>query len=321
MDLSIIIVNWNTRDLLRECLGSILESRCEYAFEVIVVDNASSDGSAEMVKACFPQIRLITNSSNHGFAYANNQAIEYAQGRYILLLNPDTKLPPDNLDKVINYMDRDENRKVGVLGCKLLYPDGTIQRSIRRSSTLFQTFVVACQLNHFLHSNIIFQKIGDWLASRFPRAFNSRLWTQYEVESDVESVLGAYYMVRRTLIDAIGGLDEDYFMFGEELDYSLRCQAAGYKVRYYPGTHIIHYQNQSVKKVNDEMYIELCRSSLLFAFKHHSKSYKTLLRVVWTIGAILYMLRKPRLLFARVGARSGEQRRFLISLMQVIATT
>lgn len=266
MDLGIVIVNWNTRDLLRDCLRSVLASQGDFTYRVIVVDNASADGSAEMVRAEFPDVTLIANAENVGYPRANNQgfrALGFEQGcsddapRYALALNPDTQLPPDALAAMIAYMDADET--IGVAGPKLILPDGSLDLACRRS---------------FPSPEISFYRMVG-LSKLFPR---SRRFGRYnltylnpDVETEVDSVVGAFMMVRREAIQRVGLFDETFFMYGEDLDWAFRIKQAGWKVMYNPRVTVRHVKraaSRQSRRAQQEFY----RAMLIFYRKHYRRT-------------------------------------------------
>jgi len=226
MDLSIIIVNWNVKDLLEKCLTSIYKETQDIDFEVIVVDNASADGSVEMVKEKFPQAKLIANKENKWFAGGNNQGLQMAQGDLILLLNPDTVVLDGAVDKMVEVMGGEEgedgregkegvdrqNNRIGVLGCKLLNPDMTIQPSCRRLPSLSSQILILLKLHNFFPR---LKSIKEYYMSDY----------QYDDTREVEQVMGACLMVRKEVVAQIGGLDEKYGSIFEEVDF---CQRVNY---------------------------------------------------------------------------------------------
>lgn len=235
MDLSIIIVSWQVKALLEKCLASIFKQAHNLAFEVFVVDNASRDGSPAMVKEKFPDVKLIINKENRGFATANNQAIRQAKGDFVLLLNPDTEILNNALAKMVKFMKT--HLDSGIAGCTLLNPDKTLQPSVRMFPDLFTCTLMVLKLHHF---KPIFNLLGRYFVKDF----------DYHKTQTVEQVMGAFFMIRREVIEKIGLLDEGYYIWFEEVDYC-RCllKKTDYKVYYTPETQIIHYGGQSFKQV------------------------------------------------------------------------
>jgi len=250
IDLSVIIVNWNTRELLDACLQSVINGVHQYTTEVFVVDNGSSDGSQAMVRVKFSSVCLIENNSNHGFARANNQAIRLASGRYFLLLNSDTIIPDHALDELVASMDK--NPQIGMAGLQLLNQDGTLQNSIARTPTL---------LTELTNKSLL-----RWL---FPTRFPGK---EFRPDSpiEVESVIGACLIARAVTVRDIGLLDENYFFFLEETDWCLRARRGGWKVVFFPHIAIYHLQGRSAVKVPVAARIEYWRSRYLFFQKHYS---------------------------------------------------
>lgn len=241
MDISIIIVSWNVSDLLKKCLESIFRYKSDVELEVIVVDNASSDGTVEMVRQNFLQVKLIANQENRGFSAANNQGIKEAKGDYILLLNPDTEFIENSLEKVIQKMSSDN--QIGVLGCKLLNPDKTIQPSVRRFPTVWSQLVILFKLHKIFPGLLNHYLAKDFVYDHPLTPSLVKEGGQESVEAD--QVMGAFFCVRKELFDKIGLLDKGYFIWFEEVDFCRRAKQAGYKVVYWPGTSVVHHGGQS----------------------------------------------------------------------------
>ena len=225
IDLSICIVNWNTEILLKECLRSIYEQTAGISYEIFVVDNASQDGSVEMVSTCFPDVYLIANQQNKGFAAANNQALRLAKGRYVILLNPDTVLLGDALETMVQFMDR--HAEAGAVGCKLLNMDGSIQYSTKR---LLTSSII-------LYDNTILGRL-PFLKGKL-KEYKMKTFSFDKVE-EVDAVSGAALMVRKKIFDEAGFMDEGYFMFFEDVDLCRRVRLKGYKLFLVPTAAIMH---------------------------------------------------------------------------------
>jgi len=276
LDLSIIIVSWNVKGLLRRCLDSIFQHpTSNLQFEVIVVDNASSDGSAEMVKEDFPQVRLMANEENLGFTRANNQGIAASRGRYVLLLNPDTEVIGDALGAMVDYMD--VHPDVGALGPMLLNPDGSVQSSRRRFPTLATALL----------ESTVFQ----WELSR-----DNRVLRRYYVldrpddeVQEVDWVTGACILMRREAIEEVGPLDEGFFMYSEELDWCRRAKERGWKVIYLPTARVIHYGGKSSEQVVPFRHIQFQRSKVRYFRKHHGLLWAWILRL-FLLAMYAYLL-------------------------------
>jgi O-antigen biosynthesis protein len=281
LDLSIIIVNYNVKEFLQNLLHSISKSSAHLNYEIIIVDNASNDGSVEFIREKFPDVILIANEENLGFSRANNIGMKVAKGKYILLINPDTLVSEDTLGKMTDFFQ--QNPKVGLAGCKILNPDGTLQLACRRS---------------FPGPWTSFCKVTG-LSNLFPQ---SRLFAKYNLtfldpdqSYEVDAISGSFMMFRKELYEKIGGLDENFFMYGEDLDFCYRTQKAGYKVFYVHSTQIIHYKGESTKRSGlDETKI-FYNAMHLFVKKHLSGSF--------LVGMILQSAIIFRKLFAFLGKR------------------
>jgi GT2 family glycosyltransferase len=265
MDLSILIVNWNTRDFLAQCLASVYAHPPSGSFEVIVVDNASADGSAAMVRQCFCETTLIENGQNPGFAAANNQSIALSRGRYLLLLNPDTIVFPGALSALITFMD--QNPAVGAAGSLLLNPDGSLQPSCHPEPTLMRELWRLFHLDRL--KPYALYPMETWPADQ-PRA--------------VDTIQGAALIIRRSVVDAVGLLDDRYFMFSEEVDWCVRIRRAGWPIYWVPQSRVVHFGGQSTGQVASAMFVQLYRGKLQYFRKHY--------------GAIHGLLYKGELLLA-----------------------
>ncbi|MEO0162012.1 MAG: glycosyltransferase [candidate division WOR-3 bacterium] len=271
--ISVVIVNYNVRHFLEQCLMAIERAKHNLDIEIIVVDNASVDGSQAMIKKKFPNVILIENHRNLGFAKANNQALRIARGRYVLILNPDTLIQEDTLVTLKNFLD--EHPEVSAVGCKLINPDGSFQAACRRS---IPTPWVA------------FTKIVG-LSRIFPR---SRIFGRYnltylspDVECEVEVLSGSLMMVRKEVLKHIGFFDEDYFMYGEDIDLCYRIKKAGGKIYYTPRTKAIHYKGESTKKGEFSYITNFYSSMLIFIDKHFQDHYSTFVKIFLKLGIYL----------------------------------
>ena len=256
IDVSVVIVNYNVRDLLRECLRSLEPDLRELRGEVWVVDNASRDGSAEMVADEFPRVRLIRNDQNRGYAAANNQAIREARGRYVLVLNPDTKLPAGAVAACLAELDAHPD--IGALGPKLVRADGSLDRACRRS---FPSPEVA-----------FFRLVGlAKLLPNHPRVARYNLLNvDPDTPLDVDSVCGAFMLVRREVIERVGMFDETFRMYGEDLDWAYRIKAAGWRVRYHPSVVVLHYKGQSSRQRPASSIRAFYHAMHVFYAKHYA---------------------------------------------------
>lgn len=282
-DLGIVIVNWNTRDLLKRCLETVMASQGAFAFKVVVVDNASSDGSAEMVRAHFPSVHVIVSPTNGGFSYGNNlglRALGYhgaghvdpQSPRYALLLNPDTEVPPDALYNMVQFMD--SRSEIGVAGPKLVLEDGSLDLACRRS---FPTPLVS----FYRYSGL------SRLFPRHPRFGRYNMtFADPDQELEVDSVVGAYMQVRRDAIRDVGLLDETFFMYGEDLDWAFRIKKAGWKVFYHPQV-VVRHVKRAASRRSPKAQFEFQRASLLFYRKHYQKTTPLWLHTLVMIGLLM----------------------------------
>ncbi len=281
-DLGIVILNWNTRDLLRRCLETVYASEGDFTYQVIVVDNASSDGSAEMVRRDYPQAQIIASEVNGGYSYGNNLGLR-AMGfkdkgrapgapRYALLLNPDTEVPPTGLGDMVAFMDA--RPEIGAAGPKLVLLDGSLDRACRRS---FPTPVIS--LYHF-----------SGLAKLFPGsprfARYNMTYLPIDQEAEVDSVVGAYMQVRREAIEAVGLLDEAFFMYGEDLDWAYRIKDAGWSVVYHPQV-VVKHVKRAASRQSQRAQFEFWRAMLIFYRKHYRTTTPFLLHSLIMTGLLL----------------------------------
>ncbi len=281
MDLSIIIVNYNVKEFLQNLLSSIEKASQNIKCEVIVVDNASDDGSVELLKEKYPDVKKIFNPVNLGFSKANNLGMKLSTGKYILLLNPDTIVSEDTFETMINFFRA--NSDVGLAGCKILNPDGTLQLACRRS---------------FPGPWTSFCKVTG-LSTLFPK---SKLFARYNLtyldenqSYEVDAISGSFMMIRKDVYEKIGGLDETFFMYGEDLDWCYRVQKAGYKVYYVHSTRIIHYKGESTKRSSFDETKVFYNAMHLFVKKHFASS----LIVEFILRSAIFI----RTLFAFIGRK------------------
>lgn len=297
-DVGVVIVNWNTRDLLRGCLRSLREGDPSVRRRVVVVDNASDDGSAAMVRAEFPEVALLENGQNIGYAAANNRGLRLLgfgqpcrpeSPRYALLLNPDTELPPDALRLMLDRFDADP--QIGAGGPRLVLPDGKLDLACRRS---FPTPQVA-----------MWRMLG--LSRLFPK---SRLFGRYNLtyldehlETEVDCVVGAFMLVRREVIARVGLLDETFWMYGEDIDWAYRIKQGGWKILYYPKVSVLHIK-RAASRHNPKTRLEFQRASLIFYYKHFARRTPRLMH--WAVLAGL-LIKGGRPLWADIRARSKSR--------------
>lgn len=259
--LSILIVNWNVRDLLRDCLRSIERGRGALEVEVIVVDSASGDDSVAMVAAEFPWVTLRPQSENVGFPRGNNIALAEARGDHLLLLNPDTVVLDDALTVMVAYLEK--NPEVGAVGPQLLNPDGSVQSSRRRFPTLATGFFES-----------------TWLEGVAPGVLRRyyALDLPDDRMADVDWLVGACIMIPRGVYEQIGGLDEAYFMYSEELDWCRRIKEAGWRVVYHPGARVVHHVGKSSEQAVTARHINFQRAKLRYFLKYHGRAAAGVLR-------------------------------------------
>jgi len=288
LDLSIITVNYNVKEFLQNLIHSIHKAAGSLSYEIIIVDNASSDGSVDFISDKFPEVKLISNNENLGFGKANNQGLKIAEGKFILLINPDAIVSEDTFTKMISFFET--HPSVGLAGCKILNPDGTLQLACRRS---------------FPGPWTSFCKVTG-LSSLFP---NSGLFARYnltykdENESyEVDAISGSFMMMRKEVYENTGGFDEDYFMYGEDLDLCYRIQQAGYQVYYVHETQIIHYKGESTRRSSLDETKFFYDAMHLFVKKHLSSSLlvQFILRTAIGIRKILSFLGKRKLIFLAI---------------------
>jgi len=257
VDISFIIVNWNTRDILIDCLNAIYKTVTDIDQEIYVVDNNSTDGSRDAVKNGFPDVKLIENSTNTGFSHANNQALSVMQGRFAVLLNSDAVLQEGAIKSLLNFMSNTPG--AGIAGVQLLNEDGSRQNSIDNFPSL-ETEIFNKSILRLISPN------------KYPGKARN-----YNTPIEVDSVIGACMMVRKEAIDEVGSLDEDYFIFLEETDWCFRMHKKGWKVYHVPDSRVLHLSGHSKKKTPGESQIEYYKSLYKFFRKNRDNvSYLTL---------------------------------------------
>jgi len=278
MDLSICIVNWNTEKLLRQCLSSIYKKTHGVSFEIIVVDNASQDGSVEMLKKEFPQCKIILSNHNLGFSKANNLAIKQARGKYILFLNPDTKLKTQAITSMIRFLE--ENPSYGAVGCKLLNKDDSIQFTCaRKFPTPFNQFCFLALLDRVFPSSKFFSspeiKYWDHLKSR-----------------DVDCLSGACIMTRKEIIDRLGGFNENYFMYAEDIELCYRIQKNAWRIYYLGQEEIFHFSGSSSNQRGEDFFSAIMQqdSNYKFMKDNYGTSQATEFRILVFIGSIIRLV-------------------------------
>jgi GT2 family glycosyltransferase len=259
MDVSIVIVNWNTKDLLRDCLESIIAHTSKIEYEIIVVDNGSADNSAEMVKKDFPLVNVITNTDNLGFARANNIGIKVSKGRYICLMNSDITILDDCLGRLVTFMDSSPG--VGMAGPKILNTDLTIQHSCRHFPSIWNNLCQSLGLNHLFPKSAFF---SDWIMN---------YWNHDSTRS-IDALSGCFLIIRREALEEVGLLDEEFFIYGEDLDWCRRMRNAKWDIVFYHGAEAIHLGGASSAAAPIKFYLEMQKADLRYWRKHHGRSGK-----------------------------------------------
>lgn len=285
MKLSIIIVNWNTKNLLSDCIASVYDRALGDDFELIVVDNDSSDGSQVMIRTQFPEVNLITNSNNPGFAKANNQALRICSGENILLLNPDTIVKPGAIETLVKFID--ENPEAGAVGARLLNPDGSLQRSAYPKPTLFREFWRLFHLDKLMH-------LGKYPMNRW----------NLDQAMEVDILKGACILIRREALDDAGLLDEEYFMYSEDLDLCTRLTNAGWRLYWIPNAEVIHFGGQSTKQVPEEMFLRLYEGKIMYFRKHQSNTAGRGYKLILYLASIARLALTPLTIFEKSSKRS-----------------
>lgn len=275
MNVSIIVVNWNTKSLLRDCLTSVYQQSLDIDYEIIVVDNASTDGSKEMIRNDFPEVVLIENTQNRGFAAANNQGIAVAKGEYVLLLNSDTIVLDNCITNIVSFADI--HPRAGVIGCRVLNSDRTLQPTC---------FMFPSILNLLLSSSYLYKIFPK---NRFFGREQMTWWNADDVR-EVDVVKGCFMLIRREAIEKVGILDENFFMYAEETDWCYRFKKCGWKVMFTPVGEIIHYGGQSTTQIPGVMIIQLRLSILKFIKKHYGRPSYLISRI---LIALFFAVRLP----------------------------
>lgn len=254
MDISVVIVGWNARHYLELCLQSLAGAPPHRSMGIIVVDNASADGSAEMIEARFPHVKLIRSKENLGFAKGNNVGIRQCQGRYIALVNPDVIVFPGCLDALADFLD--QNPKVGNVGPRVLNPDMSMQSTCRKFPTLWNNFCSATSLSTTFKNSRIF-------------AGEHMFYFPHDRTLPVDVLVGCFSMIRRETFDEVGLLDEDLFMYGDDVDWCRRCWNAGWQVFFFPGARAIHDRGKITAPYPVRFAVAQQKSVLTYWRKHH----------------------------------------------------
>ena len=266
-DLSIVLVCWNNKTYLDPCLESLYNPGLKYKFDVIVVDNGSTDGGQDMLRQKYPQVRIIQNEGNLGLGKASNQGIEATNGRFILLLNNDTLVNGPSFDAMVDFLDT--HPKAAGVGGRLLNPDRTPQAYYNNFSTLGEEFMVATRL-------------GEWVRPGYPSIMEAD-----EIKS-VDWIGSACLMLRREALNQVGLLDESYFIYGDEADLQYRLKKAGWEIYFLPEAHTIHYGGRSMNRWSRRKLVY--RGKILFYRKHYGVIKTLLLRLMLGVLSVLKMI-------------------------------
>jgi GT2 family glycosyltransferase len=282
--ISIIIVSWNTSRLLENCLASIVINPPTVPFETWVVDNASTDDTPRMVREKFPQVYLIENRENVGFARANNQAIRRCSGNYVLLLNPDTLVEAGALQALTDFLDR--LPEAGAAGPRILNPDGSLQISSHPRPTIPR------ELWRMFHLDIFLPY------AEYPPA-------KWETNSsqEVDVLMGACLLLRKKVLDQVGLLDEDYYIYSEEVDICYRIQGAGWRLYWVPPAEVVHFGGQSTQQVPTEMFLNLYQGKIKYFRKHHGWPATQLYKSILAIAALARLVLTPFVFFEHSSLR------------------
>lgn len=254
IDISVVIVGWNARHYLELCLESLAEAPPRRTMEILVVDNASADGSAEMIEARFPHVKLIRSAENLGFSKGNNVAIRQCQGRYIALVNPDVIVFPGCLDALADFLE--QHPKVGNVGPRVLNPDMSLQSTCRRFPTLWNNFCSATSLSTLFKNSRLF-------------AGEHMFYFPHDRTMAVDVLVGCFSMIRREAFETVGLLDEGLFMYGDDVDWCRRCWRAGWEVVFFPGAQAIHDRGKITAPYPVRFAVAQQRSVLYYWSKHH----------------------------------------------------
>jgi hypothetical protein len=271
-DVSVVIVSWNAREYLAKCLKTIENQGRQLSIETIVVDNDSRDGSQQMVEHGFPWVRLLCNDENLGFARANNVGIAHATGRYVFLVNSDIEAPGGSFASLVSFLDA--HPEAGMAGPRVRQPDGKTQRSCMGYPTLWNSFCRALSLD-----------------SAFPqlRLFGGLLlpWWKHDSERQVAVINGCFWAIRRSALEQVGGLDEQFFMYGEDVDFCRRMTGAGWKIFFTTAAEVIHYGGASSSNAPERFYVQLYRSKIQFWQKHHGRLSLPVYRAILILHHLL----------------------------------
>lgn len=292
-DVSVIIVNWNTKRHLLQCVNSLISSQSNCAQEIIVVDNASCDGSVGAIAGKFPEVKLIKNKENLGFSRANNIGIRASTGRYLCLINSDVVVLNGCIEKLMEFMDK--NLSLGIAGPRILNPDRTLQISCRHFPSIWNNLCQSLGLNYLFPKSALFSEPF------------MKYWA-HDAERGVDVLSGCFWMVRRKAIDEVGLLDEDFFIYGEDMDWCKRFHEAAWDVVFYPEAEAIHFGGASSSNSPIRFNVEMQKADLQYWRKHHGKSGEL---IYWMIIFVRQLVRMPVFALMYVfRARNRDRARF-----------
>jgi hypothetical protein len=285
--ISIIIVSWNTSRFLENCLASILANPPTSPFDIWVVDNDSTDDSTWMVRERFPQVQLIENRENVGFARANNQAIQQCMGEYILLLNPDTLVTSGALQALLDFLDK--HPEAGAAGARILKPDDSLQISSHPRPTLPREIWRLFHLDAL--SPFAIYPLSKWETIQ---------------PQEVDVIGGACLMLRKEVLEHVGFLDEDYFIYSEEVDLCYRIERAGWRIYWVPQAEVVHFGGQSTQQVPTKMFLHLYLSNIKYFRKHYGWLTAQMYKLILMIAAISRLLLAPFVIFEHSSRRQNH---------------
>jgi hypothetical protein len=296
IDVSVVIVNWNTRRLLLDCLRSLKEQTAGARLEIIVVDNGSTDGSVAAVNAAFPDVKVLANGENRGFSRANNQGIALSRGRYVCLVNSDIKALDNCVDKMVAYMD--SHPDAGLLGPRTVSETMRLRQNCRRFPTLSTAAADYLFLRYLT-------------GGRPPFAGRTLRASTYQTTHEAEVVSGCFLMARRTAMEPVGLLDERFFIYGEDVDWCKRFHDAGWRIVFFAGACAIHYGGASSAALPARFAAEMQKSEMQYWLKHHAPASVALFRAIKALSLVMHLLCWPfGVLFSRtVRSRALETMR------------
>lgn len=308
MDLSIVIVNWNAKDYIDRCISSLIENIKDIDYEIIVVDNASSDGSVELIRSKYDEVTLMESDLNLGFAKGNNVGINQASGKYIALINSDISIHNNCFRLLIDFMDH--NKDVGLCGPKILNSDHTLQLSCRKLPTLWNVFCSTFALNKVLKYFRIYE--GSFMDQ-----------SEHDRIKEVEVLSGCFWFSRKKAVDEIGLLDERFFMYAEDIDWCLRFHESSWKIIYYPDAEAVHYGGASSGNAPIRFYVEMQKAIFQYWRKHYSTGANTIFTIIFIVHQLIRISTRLPLIFVPTRKQkeySYKVRRSIASLNWLFST-